>query len=519
MATKERLIIESLLCIPDKHSDRDLPFVLNSAQAALDARLTGRDIIPKSRQRGISSYFLARYLVKCLSERNTRAVVISHEKESTQRMLARVHYYINTIRGPKPVIKNASKNELTFPKTNSMFYIGTAGAKKFGRGDTITHLHCSEVAYWEDPESLTKGLFQAVPEHGEIAIESTGNGVGNWYHRHAMRAVSGHSRYRLHFFGWLDDPDCWRDCTPEEAAHIMANLDPDLEEPELVERFNVRPEQIKFRREKLEEMDFDLRGFKQEYPSTLDECFQATGSSIFHKVHFVPTDRWQRDGNFWFLEGHPNPRRRYIIGADVGGGVERDNSVAEIIDLETLEQVGEWVSNRVAPDDFAHVLKRLAELFNDAYVVPESNNHGILTIATLKRVYKPWLIFKHKLDGDRLSDEGVKTTARSKPLIVGKLRSALAAGLVIHSELLRNELSTFVEKDDGKLEAEEGCYDDRVIALAMAVYGRDKAAIMLQEPPPPRVEVVDPFSLEAIIKELRERKQGGSPISSHVILH
>ena len=76
MATKERLIIENLLMIADKNQ-QDVPFVLNSAQASLDANLTGRDIIPKARQEGISSYYQARALVKCLSERNTSAVIIS----------------------------------------------------------------------------------------------------------------------------------------------------------------------------------------------------------------------------------------------------------------------------------------------------------------------------------------------------------------------------------------------------------------------------------------------------------
>jgi hypothetical protein len=40
-----------------------------------------------------------------------------------------------------------------------MFYIGTAGARKFGRGDTITDLHCSEVAFWENAKELTAGLL------------------------------------------------------------------------------------------------------------------------------------------------------------------------------------------------------------------------------------------------------------------------------------------------------------------------------------------------------------------------
>ena len=183
MSTRESYIIESLLMIANKAGD-DVPFILNPAQRKLDEDLTGRDIIPKARQEGISSYFLGLATVKCLYKRNTRAVVIAHEDKSTQRMLNKVRYFLDNIRGDlKPVLGSNSKNEITFPKTNSMFYIGTAGAKKFGRGDTITDLHCSEVAFWNNPKELTSGLSQAVPRSGSLSLESTGLGVGNWYQR------------------------------------------------------------------------------------------------------------------------------------------------------------------------------------------------------------------------------------------------------------------------------------------------------------------------------------------------
>ena len=117
MATKEKLAMENLLMVADKEGN-DVPFILNKQQVRLDNGLTGRDVVPKARQLGMSTYVLGRYFIKCLSKRNTRAVIISHDKESTQKMLSRVHYFKNNIRGPKAVIKNASKNELNFPKTN-----------------------------------------------------------------------------------------------------------------------------------------------------------------------------------------------------------------------------------------------------------------------------------------------------------------------------------------------------------------------------------------------------------------
>jgi len=498
VATKERMILESMFMIADKEG-KDVDFRLNSAQIKVDQRLSGRDIVPKARQEGVSSYFLGRYTVKCLGQRNTRAVVISHDKESTQRMLSRVHYYIKNIRGPPPVIKTESKNELSFPKTNSMFYIGTAGARKFGRGDTITHLHCSEAAYWDDPKKLTAGLFQAVPKGGEIAIESTGNGVGNWYHKLCTRAANGQSRFRLHFLSWTDFDEYTHDLTPAEAERVLANLDPEFDEIELAKVLT--PGQLSWRREKLEEFDYDQHDFEQEYPMTLDECFQSSGHSIFHRVKFVKTDLWRKEGELSWLEGHPIRDHVYAFGVDVSAGVGRDNSVIEGFDIMTGDQVVEWVSNRIEPDHFATKIDALAREFNMAFIVVESNNHGILTLHELLDSYEGHLIYRDPNRQDNLVNAGWRTTPRTKPIMIGSLRTELKNFLIIHSPLLRSELSTFTEKEDGKLEAEEGCMDDRVIASGCAVAGFTKAALNL--PASGRIiHGVDPMSLDAIIDEL-----------------
>ncbi|MHA2377495.1 MAG: hypothetical protein ACXAB9_15175 [Candidatus Thorarchaeota archaeon] len=110
MATPERDIIEGMFMIPNKEGE-DVPFILNETQRELDDNFTGRDIIDKARQEGISSWYLALFTVRCLYKRNTRAVVISHDKESTERLFRRVKYFLENLRGPKPVLEFASKRE------------------------------------------------------------------------------------------------------------------------------------------------------------------------------------------------------------------------------------------------------------------------------------------------------------------------------------------------------------------------------------------------------------------------
>src|SRR5262249_40415993 len=150
----------------------------------------------------------------------------------------------------------------------------------FGRGDTITDLHCSEYAYWPNPTELIKGLFQAVPKSGEISIESTGNGYNDYYRR-CIRAYEGKSLLRLPFLPWHTFDEYKLDLTEQDREAFLGRLDPALGEIEL--SATLSPERLAWRRMKLEELDFDLSSFMQEYPMSLSECFQASSLSVFHK--------------------------------------------------------------------------------------------------------------------------------------------------------------------------------------------------------------------------------------------
>ncbi len=520
MKSQEALIIEQLFMIADKEGN-DVDFVLNDTQAKLDADLTGRDIVPKARQEGVSAYVLGRFLAACMMYRNTKAVVISHDMESTQRLLSRVHYYIDHIKGPQPVIKHSSKNLVSFPKMDSAFYIGTAGSREFGRGDTITHLHCSEYAFWNDPKKLMKGLLQAVPMSGEIIIESTGNGY-NDYHSRCMKAEKGQSVWALHFFNWLDFPEYEMALSDVEKEYLADHLNPDWEE-DFLYGMGVPLEKLAWRRFKLDELDYDLPAFKQEYPMTLDECFQMTSQSIFHQVQYEPTPDWKRtDRATWMLEGHPTDKFHYMLGADVAGGVGQDASVIEVFCLETMEQVGEYINNKIDPETFAYEIARVARYYNNAFCVVENNNHGILTLSALDKIYDTGLIYKDdstmaSSDEKEIFQLGYRTTKRNKPLMLGRLRTLLAHDLTIHSPILRSELTTFIETETGALQAQQGCNDDTVIAAACGMLGVNKTAMIKSQDEYTPVVIVkpDPFALDSIIEQLRSNS-GSYPIPPQV---
>lgn len=481
-----RTIIEAMFRIVNRQMET-VDFILKPQQRLLDEQFSRRNIIPKGRQgAGVSSYMVARYTAKCLAEQNRRCVVVSHESDATSRLLAKARFILNNLKGDlHPVLGTDNMKAITFPKTNSSLWIGTAGSRSFGRGDNISDLHLSEAAFYDNAEEFTKGIFPAA-EHGEITVESTGNGVGNWYHRQCVRAREGRG-FKLFFFPSHEMSENTIQFDNEiERDAFLRNLDPETEELNLHGR-GLPAEFLKWRRERLQ-VDFegDLRTFHQEHPITFDECFQSTGFSFFQKVNYAPTNEWQRvSRELHLLKDHPKPGLSYAIGGDVGGGVGRDNSVAQIICLEPFEQVGEWVSAHREPHEFGRVLIDLGRQFNHAYINVERNNHGIATLGVMVGDYPLHLIHRGSRGAEatqhilsKLSHYGTLTTEASRGILIGTARRLVANDCIIHSEMLRSEMGTFVENEKGKIEADEGCLDDRVMALAMVLVVVEKAATM-----------------------------------------
>lgn len=514
--TPERLIIESMFRIPNKEG-KDIDFILNDVQADLDTNRTLRNIIPKARQRGISTYITGLFLASCLSTRNRRCVVVSHSTDATAKLLGKAHYILRNLRdGVEASLRYDSRNELYFSETDSIFYVGTAGNANVGVGDTITHLHCSEPALWPNPVPLLKGLFNAVPTHtGTVFIEGTGNGMGNWYHRQCMRAADGAGQYKLHFYSWTDAEE-YRTPVRNPAA-FLESLDED--EAKLYENKVLDLEQLQWRRDKIEEMDFDTRKFKEQYPLSLEECFQGAGASFFQKVNYTQSGQWRRREDVphaYGLGGHPHPTQHYYAGVDVGAGAGQDNTVLEVFSVEENRQVFEWASNIYEPDRAAALHAAILKGFNNPYTNVERNNQGTLYIKELLNHYPHTSVHMSKPPKNineygKIYDYGTFTSQKSRPEIIGSLRKEIAQEVQIHSPLLKAEMDSFVENERGKLEAQEGCLDDRVMAAAMATYVLPKvrarlgfqSAIADRGPP-------SPFQLEGILADLEaqfERRQ------------
>lgn len=168
----------------------------------------------------------------------------------------------------------------------------------------------------------------------------------------------------------------------------------------------------------------------------------------------------------------PADGHNYIIGVDPSGGVGRDYSVCSVWDRDDLVQVAEFASNRVDPDFFgAEIVLPLGIYYHGALVVVESNNHGGTVLSQLRGRYPNLYVRQdwNQISHDYKTEYGFRTDTRTRPRILDSIARALRENTWIPSLRLLEEMKTFVMKEDKKIEAMEGYYDDSVMAAGIAL--------------------------------------------------
>jgi hypothetical protein len=505
--------IQKMFLIVNKER-KVVPFLLNPPQDRMLKELSGsnRDIILKARKEGISSMILAMFAVDWLTVENINCVVISHEDGATKRLFERVRFFIESLQTTWPgelpyKLKYNSKREIVNTQMNSKFYIGTAGARAFGRGDDIHNLHISEITNWPDQEGMMIGLANAVPESGRIIMETTANGVGDYFYKTWLRSREGRSPYRNHFIPWFE----LLDYVMPTGTVFEPYID---EEQNLINQYHLSPEQIAWRRWKINEMGGDWRdpntwdNFAQEFPINAEEAFILSGNPVwsprlisFYLTHckdpafignlqgYNPISVEYNEKGQLKVWKEPNEFHTYAIGVDVSegklvseeSGRDRDASCAQVFDKMTYEQVAVWYG-RVDPDLLGRQLDMLGRYYNDALIGVERNAVGLSPLIALRDLNYPNLYYREKLGliTEKITSElGWMTDSLSKESLIADATNLLRdKRIVLNDEATVDEIRSFVRDSEGKARAEKSAYDDRVMAFLIALRMLQKAKVV-----------------------------------------
>jgi hypothetical protein len=294
---------------------------------------------------------------------------------------------------------------------------------------------------------------------------------------------------------------------------------------------------IMWRREKKKEFLDDPKKFYQEYPSTDMEAFLASGRPKFdmdmlvkmwqyaddnpsHKFgQVVPNPDPEKRGKhpyvfeevpesmagtdptplkIWELPVSRNPNERteqveYAIGVDVSEGKlnkesdkkENDYSVIDVIRTDNYKTVARW-RGHIDPDLLGQVAYQIGRFYNDALIGVEVNNHGLTTVQSLRNKHYPKLYMRETSEENRFQERtavmGWRTDKKTKPIIINNLGKAIREGAIIDLDVVfLSECQTYIVDDQGYTNAQEGQFDDTVMAKAIALQMAEYSGIDVAE--------------------------------------
>jgi hypothetical protein len=523
--------------IKDKLSGKDIKMVLNRPQRRVvtelekqrRAGLPIRMIMLKARQWGgstLTQIYMA--WIQLLHCRNWHSLICAHVKDTAATIRGMYSKLLDNYpeeyweEDVKPAFKSYERaiNIRKIAGRDCRVTIGSSENQDAVRGSDFAMAHLSEVAFWRKTDNRSPTEFIravcsgiALVPNSLIVLESTANGVGNYFHSEWTRSTEGNSDKIAVFVPWYeidiyelevkDAGKCWEMLT-------------DYERKLWEEHEGITLEKIKWYHAKCKEFT-SKQQMLAEFPSTASEAFTNSGNQVFEmekidelrkgctkkamkgeltangakgqralqNIRFVADET----GN---LEVWQAPDRsigkvsnnRYIVAVDVGGrSFKSDYSVIAVIDNaeEKPEVVAQW-RGHIDHDLLAWKAATIAQWYNRALLVFESNTfeseniEGDQCLFILNQVKDCYDNLYQRVKQDEVTNVttaklGFHTNRATKTMIISNLIAAVRdGGYVERSNEACNEMAVYEVKPNGAYGAKDGCHDDVLMTRAIGLY-------------------------------------------------
>jgi len=209
------------------------------------------------------------------------------------------------------------------------------------------------------------------------------------------------------------------------------------------------------------------KAWEQEYELN----FQGSGNTLIdgNKLLSLSAQKpiYTLDDNTIRVYREPIKDHSYIMTVDVSRGRGQDYSTFNVIDVTAspFEQVCVFQDNMISPLIFPNKIEKYAKLYNEAFVVIESNDNGVLVCNSLF----------YDLEYDNQFTEiragrtvvGAEMTRKVKSVGCSNLKDLIEEyKLILHDKETIQEVCSFVA-NGRSYEAEVGTHDDLVMNLVM----------------------------------------------------
>lgn len=506
--------------VRDKVSGRNVKLRLNAPQRHVLAdlerqRLAGkgvRMILLKARQWGGSTLVLM-YMawIQLVLRRNWNSIICGH-KRSTSSVIKGMytkllqHYPKQLLDDDKPFefkTFEGNTNAKIITGRDCLVLMGTAQVDDVVRGYDIAMAHMSEVAFWpsstmRNPEDVMRSVDGSLLVGGLTVevLESTANGIGNYFHNEWLLSVNGETDKHAVFIPWYEIEIYRLPVDEAEIADLWKNFD-DYERN--LWRIGCTLEMIKWYHEKRKSYQSHHK-MMAEFPTNSTEAFSTSGRCVFSLSHLdamraqccepLAKGELKKVNGKWRIIDEGKPRlkvwkmpttdrleSKYVVGVDIGGrSASADYSVISVIDCHDriCETVAQW-RGHIDHDLLIEKAIAIASFYNQALLVVESNtlethasdSKSAYLLRRLKDEYSN--VFRRKTEPHGFK-VGFQTNVLTKAQVVNHLVTMVREGLLVeHDSDAIDEMSWFEERLGGGFGAIDGKHDDMVMSRGIAL--------------------------------------------------
>lgn len=311
----------------------------------------------------------------------------------------------------------------------------------FFANDTLVHqcVYLDEFAHVQNDVEFFTATYPVISsgDTTKVIITSTPNGM-NLFYKMWTEAQSGKSMFVPKQFLWHRHPKRGEKWKQETLSNISQ------------------------------------KQFDQEY-----ECFfhgssntLISGSKLAQLTFKEPIEI-RKDLDIYEL---PEPEGSYVLTVDVSEGIGKDNSAISVfkVSSQPYKQVAVFKNDTTSPLLLAGIVNDIGKIYNNGYVIIETNNVGKITADCLYYDYEYENVLlgsvedkENVVSNSSNATVGIRTTRKTKSLGCSTLKSMIESDtLIVEDFTTINELSTFV-KVGSSYEAEKNKYDDIVMTLVI----------------------------------------------------
>jgi|TARA_B110000908_G_scaffold53034_1_gene64721 hypothetical protein len=370
----------------------------------------------------------------CFHSEKTIAV-LANKGATAREMLGRVTLMLENL--PfflQPGTKALNKGSIEFSNNSRIIAAATSGSSI--RGMSVNLLFLDEFAFVENANEFYTSTYPVISagKDTKVIITSTANGIGNTFHKIWEGAVQKVNEFVPFTVNWWDVPG--RDA--EWKRQTISNTS---------------------------QLQFD-----QEFGNT----FYGTGDTLINAETLLgfraSNPQEVLEGADLLIYERPIKDHEYIMTVDVSKGRGQDYSTFNVIDISTrpFKQVAVYRNNTISPILFPNIIYKYATLYNESYVVIESNDQGTLVCQGLYQDLEYENIhMESAIKADRI---GIEMNRKVKRLGCSSAKDLLESNkLSIVDENTIMEISTFVSRGQS-YEASDGNHDDLMMNLVMFGY-------------------------------------------------